>query len=650
MSDELSLAMSVCHSLTSSKTGIIGNPVDMAMFHASGAVFVQESGPDAVIKLLEGKHVKIIRRFEFDHIRMTQGVIVEMPDGHLKAIVKGSWDKLCNMCEVPESYNETVEAFSSFGYYQIAVAWKDVESMDDAIHLNRDDVERNLMFVGVLNFENRIRDKATQVIDQLRSSGVDAVMLTGDSLLTGIHVAREAKIILPDGGVVVIGRLNNSGEVIWLDGKGEHLADPFEAADERGSVQIAMTGEAWQVLLKLDREYARRLSGFLHLVARCSPQDKVAVVETFVGLGFTTMMCGDGGNDCGALKAAHIGIALSDSDASLVAPFTSLDKDIESVLTILREGRCALASTTALYKFIVLYGNITSYVQAITYNMKSSFSDWTWLVADGVWTVSLYFALPAAGAASKLSSTRPTASILGWEMISSIVGITGCNYIFMAVALSTLFREDWFQCRKWNPDEIYAGTVLLPSDNYETQVTFLMFGYQCMFAAVTFNFGYEFRQAWWRNYPFVAVVSVFLFVHVYITLVPGRMSCFWRVNCVDEYVLRGVLDPTQAPIGNPFHSTVSFYIMYFGFSDMSHDLHQVMPPRFRWKLVLIAFCNGLAILFCDYFCVNVLRRWLASGAPNQSAFLDIKGRHQKPELMFWSHHKVIQPKVVAPQP
>ena len=56
-------------------------------------------------------------------------------------------------------------------------------------------------------------------------------------------------------------------------------------------------------------------------------------------------MCGDGANDCGALKAADVGISLSEAEASIAAPFTSKIQDISCVITLLREGRCALTTS-----------------------------------------------------------------------------------------------------------------------------------------------------------------------------------------------------------------------------------------------------------------------------------------------------------------
>jgi cation-transporting ATPase 13A3/4/5 len=55
-------------------------------------------------------------------------------------------------------------------------------------------------------------------------------------------------------------------------------------------------------------------------------------------------MCGDGANDCAALKQADAGISLSQAEASIAAPFTCSNPNIECVPELLKEGKSALST------------------------------------------------------------------------------------------------------------------------------------------------------------------------------------------------------------------------------------------------------------------------------------------------------------------
>ncbi|KAK3281418.1 hypothetical protein CYMTET_10792 [Cymbomonas tetramitiformis] len=61
----------------------------------------------------------------------------------------------------------------------------------------------------------------------------------------------------------------------------------------------------------------------------------VQVIKAFRRKGVVVGMCGDGSNDCGALRSAHAGLAMSNSAASIVAPFTATSKSLEAVCTLL---------------------------------------------------------------------------------------------------------------------------------------------------------------------------------------------------------------------------------------------------------------------------------------------------------------------------
>jgi len=248
-----------------------------------------------------------------------------------------------------------------------------------------------------------------------------------------------------------------------------------------------------------------------------------------------------------------------------------------------------LANALSSYKFIIMYGQIGTYNQLIAAYFRITFTEWGWVFADGVWTITLSFALPLSRALKKLAASRPTASVLGLHTLSSALSVLVFNFLFVVIAFVALSHQEWYQCRKWTGTDV--SNLLVIGDNYETEVLWLVTGWQIVNSAIVWNFGYEFRKAWIFNYTIVALVSGYAAIHFYITLVPSELSCFFRVNCVNENAFDGVFG--VLPIQNDFNTTV-------------------MPEHFRYALVVIMIANTLTTVMWDYLVVNGLRRYFGS--------------------------------------
>lgn len=100
-------------------------------------------------------------------------------------------------------------------------------------------------------------------------------------------------------------------------------------------------------------------------------------------------MCGDGANDCGALKTADVGVSLSEAEASIAAPFTSKIQNITCVAQLMMEGKASLATTFQAFKFIELYSIIQFVTSILCYTKGAAITDGQFLYIDLVALVPL---------------------------------------------------------------------------------------------------------------------------------------------------------------------------------------------------------------------------------------------------------------------
>lgn len=127
--------------------------------------------------------------------------------------------------------------------------------------------------------------------------------------------------------------------------------------------------------------------------ARMSPDEKHELVEKLQTIDYCCGFCGDGANDCGALKAADVGISLSEAEASVAAPFTSRVFDISCVPEVIRqvkcnspfsarpsdqsgrEGRAALVTSFCCFKYMSIYSAIQFTSVSFLYASASNLGD-----------------------------------------------------------------------------------------------------------------------------------------------------------------------------------------------------------------------------------------------------------------------------------
>jgi|SRR5437667_3621394 len=95
--------------------------------------------------------------------------------------------------------------YTHHGYRVIALAAKSLPkiSLKRAHRMKRQEAESELVFLGFIIFENKLKPSTRGVLKNLGDAKIRRVMCTGDNILTAISVARECELVSKEGYVFV---------------------------------------------------------------------------------------------------------------------------------------------------------------------------------------------------------------------------------------------------------------------------------------------------------------------------------------------------------------------------------------------------------------------------------------------------------------
>nr|CAD7264233.1 unnamed protein product [Timema shepardi] len=490
--------------------------------------------------------IGIVHQYQFSSTLQRMSVITRVL-GTQEFIVfcKGSPEMIMSLSlphTVPPDVLSILENYTEKGYRVIALGMRTLDdlSFSNVEDIKREDVEKQLKFLGLVVLENRLKPETKGVISILRKADINVVMITGDNILTALSVARECGIIQSGEQIIDVSVVDDDSEKVpevYFTHSGRFKPQEVSSEISNGQMKLlfdkdpesinipsnyrfALTGKSWQLLKEHFPEVLQRVAVKGVVFARMSSDQKQQLVQEYQELGYYVAMCGDGANDCGALKAAHAGISLSEAESSVASPFTSREPNISCVPIVIREGRAALSTSFGIFKFMVAY-SLTEFLSAIIlYNIESNLSDLEFLFIDICLIVNFAFFYGKTEAYSgPLVKTPPLSSLLSLAPMLSLTLQLLVNILFQGICFHLVRLYPWYHAFNYESLTSYAC--------YENYAVFCVSLFQYITLAVVFSEGAPYRKPIYTNKTLTISLMAMTLISIYITVYPAQWVIRW---------------------------------------------------------------------------------------------------------------------------
>ena len=279
---------------------VLGDPTEGALLAAGGKLGLSVPALSAVApRVLE---------FPFDSVRKRMTTVHRSGDD-FEVIVKGAPELMLHpdvMSEDPATLQRAATAVNDLatdGLRVLAVARR----IGPALPRGVQDAERDLRLLGLIGIADPPKASARSTLAAVRGAGIDLILVTGDHPATARSIARD------------VGLADDAAEVV----------------DAR---------------IPVDDEVLERAT----VIARATPEQKVALIRARQSSGQVIAMIGDGVNDGPALRRADIGVAMGRRGTEVARQAADLvlaDDELGTLVIAVGEGRRIYANVRRFLLF-----------------------------------------------------------------------------------------------------------------------------------------------------------------------------------------------------------------------------------------------------------------------------------------------------------
>ncbi|NXH54570.1 AT132 ATPase, partial [Rhabdornis inornatus] len=564
-------ALATCHTVSPLRGQLVGDPVDLKMLESTGwrLEMMEEEEEEGELPAFQQFEMKvlavvkpppeeeqprdrrhqapvgILRRFPFSSSLQRMSVLVKLPgEASAHAYVKGAPEMVASLCRketVPPDFSQMLRHYTTDGFRVLALACKalgSVATFEEALQVPRDSVESGLSFLGFLVMKNVLKPESAPVIQLLRSANIRPVMVTGDNMLTALNVARGCRMVEPRERVIFVTASPPGHDkpatlkfVLAEHSQGEEQPEQRDSSSlPARHCHLALNGKSFQVVCEHFSDLLPRILLRATVFARMLPEQKTQLVSSLQELNYCVGMCGDGANDCGALRAADVGISLSEAEASVASPFTSRVATIECVPRVIREGRCSLVTSFGVFKYMALYSLVQFVSVLLLYTINTNLSDFQFLFFDLVITTTVAVLMGRTGPAPALGVQRPQGALISGLVLGSLLLQTALLIAVQVLSYFITVSQSWYIPLN--------STVTAPQNlpNYENTVLFCVSGFQYLILAVAMSKGYPFREPLYTNVLFLLVLVLLFGLMIWLTLYPlGFPKSLLKLQSIEDF-------------------------------------------------------------------------------------------------------------------